>query len=742
MMLRCRTRILSLGMGAFLLGAVLVTGATALETWQRISKGGFAAGYNPFQYAPNTLCVFKGKLYTATGGEWGPGGGQVWQYDGSRWTVVMKPDPAATPRIMALTALAALGDHLYAAAYTNGGTCEVLRTRGTGAAPYAWAKVSGPNNLGLKGTYFIPAMISAGGSLYAGTSSSQGGRIWRFDGKTWTQIIGQGPSSSPTGPGFGTKENSVIASLALSPSGELLAGTYRYKGGEVWREASSGWVRMNVPGFGNKKGNFTVSVLAYLGSVLYAMTENSQSGCQVLKYLGPGPEDWKSVHIGGFGDPKNDLIWSATVFGSPARLYLNVHNYETGVRIIRTDGKTWQAVSAPGFGRGDRLPISGGLAVHQGLLYAGAGGDAGTSVYATPGGSKVPFVWKLKNEPGFSTNNNFMAGAAAFFRGALYVGTYSARGCEVWRRASGAWKRVATGGFGDADNYAVVSMAADGSFLYAGTYNWQRGCAVWRYDGTAWTKVSKNGFGDSRTSEASSMIVFGGSLIVGTSSYDTLGKVWRFDGPGPANWTKLNVNGFGVSHTAGVVALAVFNDQLYAGTYDTNDPCRVWRYDGPGPADWTAVSLEGVSEKSVHGVYQLAVYKGGLYAGLWNAKMSGAEIWKYSGSGLAWTRASKNGFGDSKNLISASMLVHNGLLYVGTSNSRTGGEIWAYDGHDWTQVNKNGFDITFNGRISALASDGTSLFAGTENDEKGCEVWTNGPAGGAAVEERDDDRQD
>lgn len=734
MMPRSRSRILSLGMGAFLLGAVLVAGATALETWQRIAKGGFAAGYTPFQYVPNTLCVFKDKLYTATGGEWGPGDGQVWQYDGSRWAVVMKPDPSAAHRILAVTAMATLGDYLYAAAYTYGGGCEVWRTRGTGAIPYTWVKVSGPRNLGLKGTYEIPVLIAAGKKLYAGTYGSQGGRIWCYDGTAWTAVVGQGPSSSPTGPGFGNKENTAIRSLAVSPSGSLLAGTGRNKGCEVWRETASGWSRMNVPGFGAKRGNTSVRVLAYFGSSLYAMTENSQSGCQVQKYLGPGPEDWKSVHVGGFGDPKNDMIWSAAEFGTPTRLYLTVHNYLTGLRIIRTDGKTWQAVSAPGFGRGARLTIPGGLAVYDGNLYAAAGGDAGISIFATAGGSKVPFTWKLKNEPGFSTNNNFDASAAAFFRGALYVGTSNGRGGEVWRRASGAWKRVATGGFGNADNYAVTALASDGSFLYAGTLNWQRGCEVWRYNGTTWTKISKNGFGDSRTSEVIAMAVFGGRVVVGTSSYDTLGKVWRFDGPGPANWTKMNVNGFGVSHTVAVTALVVFDDQLYAGTYDSNDPCRVWRYDGPGPADWTAVSPEGVSEKSVHAVYHLAVYKGGLYAGLWNAQMTGAEIWKYSGSGLTWTRASKNGFGDRKNSSTASMLVHNGFLYVGTSNVQTGGEIWAYDGHEWTQVNKNGFDITFNARISALASDGTSLFAGTANTEKGCEVWTNGPAGAGRVE--------
>ena len=582
-------------------------------------------------------------------------------------------------------------------------------------------------------------MVVTGGSLYLGTRSGQGGGIWRFTGSAWTQVIGQGPSSSPTGPGFGNKENVAITSLAVSPAGEIIAGTGRSKGCEVWRNTSSGWVRLNAPGFGNKKHNTEVSALAYLGNALFAMTENYENGCQVLKYLGPGPADWKTVHAGGFGDPQNERVKAAVVFGTPARLYLNVNNYSSGAKIFRTDGKTWQAASAPGFGKSNALSSAGGLAVHNGLLYAGAGGEVGGSVYATPGGSKLPHAWTLKNEPGFTKNDNNSAAAAAVYQGVLYVGTANGRGCEVWRRGPGNWKRVAVGGFGDDANYAVTCMAADNAFLYAGTYNWRTGCEIWRYNGTSWTMASKPGFGDSRTPEVASMIFYEGRLIVGTSSYDTLGKVWRFDGPGPANWTKMNVTGFGVSHTVDVASFAVFEGKLYAGTYNANDPCRVWRYDGPGPTDWTLVSEEGFGEDSIHGASGLAVYKGALYATAYNARMTGAEVWKYAGSGASWTKASKNGFGDYKNSSPASMLVHAGRLYVGTSNGSTGGEIWAFDGQAWIQVNKNGFDITFNSAISALASDGTSLFAGTDNIEKGCEVWVSGAAGGATGEEREDD---
>ena len=739
MTLRFRSRSLESVAGTLLIWALLVPSALTADSWQRIGRGGLAASYNPFQYSPDTFCIFKGKLYTATSGGWELG--QIWCYDGTQWTMVYK-SANKTSFVMEITALGVLGDYLYAGMVTNQGDCQVWRTRGTGAAPYAWAKVSGPNNVGAKSNSQVSAMVASGGQLYLGTQGWKGGEIWRFNGTAWTQIVGQGPSSSPTGPGFGNKENYVVASLTASPSGEIIAGTYRYKGCEVWRNASSGWIRMNLPGFGNKKPNVKVGALAYLGNALFAMTENHENGCQVLKYLGPDPEDWKTVHAGGFGDPGNHEVRTAVTFGTPTRLYLNVDNDTSGARIFRTDGKTWQAASAPGFGEADALSTGGGLAVHNGLLYAGVGGEAGGSVFATPGGSKIPHNWTLKNEPGFAKNNNYAVASAAFFRGRLYVGLASGRGGEVWRQEAAGWKKISGGGFGQARNIAVTCLAADNAYLYAGTTNSDGGCEIWRYNGAVWTKVSKPGFGDSRTHEASAMVFFEGRLFVGTSSYDTRGKVWRFDGPGPANWTKMNENGFGVSTTVGVVSLAVFEGRLYAGTNNSNDPCLVWRYDGPEPADWTPVSEEGFGEDSIQGAYELAVFKGSLYAGLWNARMTGCEIWKYSGSGTNWVKAGKDGFGDQNNASPASMLVHAGRLYVGTWNGRTGGEIWAFDGVNWTQVNKNGFDITFNRSITALASDGTSLFAGTENMEKGCEVWTNGMAGGNLGAARDDDKKD
>ena len=89
----------------------------------------------------------------------------------------------------------------------NNGTCEVWRTRGTDAPPYQCTKVSGSANIGKSGTYEVPSMTVIKGLLYVGARSYLGCQIWTYNGSAWNQIVGQGPSGSPTGPGFGNKEN-------------------------------------------------------------------------------------------------------------------------------------------------------------------------------------------------------------------------------------------------------------------------------------------------------------------------------------------------------------------------------------------------------------------------------------------------------------------------------------------------------------------------------------------------------
>ena len=710
----------------FFLAVIALSSVATAEgalTWSRIGKGGLAGSFNNVQPSVVSSCEFKGHLYFGTGGFW-ERGGQVWRYDGKSLVLVHKPKPG-TYYLNSAHFLAVLGDYLYAGLNSNHSTCELWRTKGGGAAPYAWTKVSGAANLEKGGIYRLTSMTAAKGALYLGAYGSGGGLVWKYDGSAWSQIVGQGSGGTPTGPGFGSQKNSSVSSLAASASGDLYAGTENYYGAEVWRMSGSTWAKVNKPGFGTAK-NSRVSFLTFFNKSLCAGTYNYEKGCQVWRFVGPGPSNWKAVGLNGLGDPKNRDASAAAVFGNPGQLHILTYNYNKGAQVLRTNGKKWEKANTPGFGLGEQNYDGASLAVFGGKLYAGLGSDFGGRVYATGGGSKLPFAWSQVGDTGFSRNGNEGVTAAAFYGGKLYVGTESQLGCEIWRYESRGWTRVATAGFGNPYNSEVLSMAVTNLGLHVGTQNGITGAEVWRFNGKAWSLANTGGFGDEDTTEASAMFVQGGKLYVGTSSYEKKGQVWRCDGPGPGQWTQVNTNGFGVSHTVEVSSLTSFNNKLYAGTYDSNDPCRVWRFDGPGPSQWTPVSEEGFGDTGNHYVQQLAVYKGSLYAGVWNAKMTGCEIWRYSGSGTSWTKVNQSGFGTKDNNTPESMIVFGNLLYVATANGASGGQVWAYDGSSWTKDGKNGLGTAFNWAIHALVSDGHNLYAGTGNGWNGGEVWTTG----------------
>jgi len=702
-------------------------------TWNRIGKGGLDGPYNYLQSSPEVTCLFKGKLYFGTGGGWS-WGGQIWRYDGHEWVVVHKPKPG-NPHISGVTTLAVLGDYLYAGMSLNNATCEVWRTDGTGKPPYRWTKISAAANVSQQYTYSVNSMAVVNGYLYCGTwNSFKGCQVWKYSGSSWTQVVGQGPAGSPTGPGFGNKENYAALSMTSSAGGELYVGTARYSGGEVWRLNKAGWAKLNKPGFGTSK-NYYINVLIFFNNSLYAGTRNDDKGCQVWKYVGPSPSNWKAIGLNGMGDPNNKSVQSAAVFGNPGYLYFitenresggETENGESGCQVLRTNGKKWEKANTYGFGQGSVNAYGRTVSVFDGKLYAGLGSEFGARIYATSGGAKLPFAWSQVNDNGFSKNDNEEILSSAFYGGKLYIGTFNGLGCEVWRYEGNGWTQIASGGFGDPYNDRAMSMAVTNLGLHVGTRNGKTGTEIWRYNGSKWTQANKDGFGDASSAKAGAMFVNFGKLYVGTQSYDTKGKVWRCDGPGVSQWTKVNNNGFGVSHTVGVSCFAVFNNKLYAGTYDSNDPCRVWRYDGPGAGDWTAVSEDGFGVKSNHCVHQLAVYKGALYAGVWNAMMTGCEVWRYSGSGTGWSKVNASGFGTKDNNSPMSMVVFSNLLYVGTSNSASGGQIWAYDGSVWSKENKNGFGTSNNWSVNTLLNDGKNLYGGTANDETGCEVWTTG----------------
>ena len=700
----------TLAAAAVVLSLALNCGPALAEEWQRIGSGGLAPDFNPVQGTVPAMSVYDSALYAGTSSQGSPS--EVWRYDGSEWSMVGRPG-FGNRRNTEIASMHVYKGKLYAGTF-NGEGCEVWRYDGSG-----WGKVSSSSDIGKAGNIGASSMAAGtDGWLYVGTYNySAGCEVWRYSGSAWQLCVGPG---KPSGAGFGNALNRGAPSMAASTGGTVYVGTENLNGCEVWGGTGTSWSKVSGAGLGIVN-NRAVRTLTFFNARLYAGTENN-NGCQVRRY--DGGTTWAQVNTNGFGSAANSRANCSTVFGSPSRLYVGVDNTGTGCQVWRYEGGiSWAQVNTSGFGSATQKLVHS-MAVFGGRLHAGAKGEQGSVIYSTAGGASVPHAWTLVSTPGFTTNGNESAGALAVFKGTLYAGTDSMKGCQVRRFDGVAWTQVGLDGFGNPDNYGVSSMAATASHLYVGVNNGTTGAEVWRYDGSGWTRINTDGFGDATTKDVPALVVFDSKIYAGTESYNSYGRVWRYDGG--TTWTKVNTDGFGSSKNVGVESLAVFDSHLYAGTFSSNDPCTVWRYNGG--TSWTQVSALGFGKASTTEVDSMVSYGGSLYASSFNRQMTGAEVWRYNG-GASWSQANVNGFGDGDTCWPYQMLVSNGSLYVSTGNNVTGGQIWSNDGSAWKKACMDGMGNVDNSGIVSLASDGTRLFAGTENWWGGCEVWASEPPG-------------
>jgi len=311
----------------------------------------------------------------------------------------------------------------------------------------------------------------------------------------------------------------------------------------------------------------------------------------------------------------------------------------------------------------------------------------------------------------------------------LYAGTlHWLSGCEVWHYDGSDWTRVATRGFGDANNDGVASMAVFNSELYVGTMNWVSGCEIWRYDGTDWTRVQSGGLGSGDNHSVSSMAVFGGRLYAGLENHQGGCQVWRSaDG---STWNRVATGGFGDDSNYDAFSMEVHDSMLYVGTHNTVTGCEIWSSaDG---ATYNQANDDGFSDWHNGTASSLRSFKGKLFAGTWNNE-TGCQVWRLDGPNPAdWTQLGGGGFGNKHNVDASSMTAFDSSLHVGTYNHDAGCEIWrSADGNSFQQVNIGGFGDTNNLDASSMATYGSNLFVGTMDLERGCEVWRTAGLGGS-----------
>ena len=364
------------------------------------------------------------------------------------------------------------------------------------------ASAAGTINLeatdGLANANSVQAWSSAvfQSKLYIGTVNiADGPEIHCYEGNFWEILVG---ASAPEPAGFGDPAAAAMACMAVYDN-YLYVGTGTIMGScEVWRWDGATWTAVvgggsAVPaGFGGS--NPDAMSMAVYGGELYLATRNELTGVEIWRYDGT---DWtqsvgnlpEASIAAGFGDTDNDTAFNLCTYRE--NLYAGTFNPVSGCEVWAFDGSAWtqsvgnlpSALIASGFGNTDNFFVPD-MQEYEGKLYVGTQNDVnGCEVWSF---DTVNWTQEVGAEPsatigpGFGDAANTAARCMHVYDSRLFVGTNRVGGCEVWAFDDAGWNQEVGGGvaadytgpgFGDAANQAAVSMATFGNRMYIGTSN-------------------------------------------------------------------------------------------------------------------------------------------------------------------------------------------------------------------------------------------------------------------------------
>lgn len=347
---------------------------------------------------------------------------------------------------------------------------------------------------------------------------------------------------------------------------------------------------------------------------------------------------------------------------------------------------------------------------------AGAQVAAGTYRYATLEAADLQ-PGEQVNEDGFGDAANSVVSTLEVLGGQLYAGTWNNSGAQVWRTGEGrnwsqftpAWPPTKT---------AVLESQVFGAHLYLGTDD-EGGGELWRTDGTTWEQVATGGFGNGNNWGIDVLAVYSDVLYAVAANNDSGPEIWQSATGDTGSWSAFHIPELGGAG-ASINALEVFDGHLYAGG-SKDGLAQLWRTDG---VTWTRIFSDGLALGNTH-VSAMAGFNGNLYIGLRNVTMGG-EVWR-SSDGLHWIRVFAGGLGNPDNGRPYGLIVTGDYLYAVLSNTFSGAEVWrTANGNTWRRTNSGGWGDT--GNTFADYNDKAAtvfrfdLYIGTINDNGG-EVW-------------------
>jgi len=645
------------------------------------------------RYSVNAIIGMGSHQYVGVGSV--AGEAEVWDWDGSSWTLIGGgPDSVhnswSAQTYEGVLSLATDGTNIYAGlGSTPAGDGEVWKWNGL-----TWSKIGGDSaNSGW--TNYSEAVLTLdyfGGNLYAGIgSSANDAEVWKWNGLTWSKIGGDSANS-------GWTTNYEVVGALTDDGTSLYAGLGTTAGdAEVWKWNGSTWLQIGGDSVNSSWDTTieTVRSLRYFGGKLYAGLGDSAGDADVWMWNG---STWSQIG----GDGANSS-WAAATYEQVTSFTYDGTNLYAGLGTGNGDGEVW---------------------MWNGSTWSQIGGDGTNNSWITSWGDSV--------------NTLFWDGTK------LFAGTYDSAGIgwvHTWNGSS--WAMIGGNNVNESWGYyglaAVQVMQTVGDYLYAGLGNVAGSAEVWKWNGSSWAMIGGQGINNSWApntyEQVMSMASYGGHLFVGlgttASATENDAEVWEWNG---SVWSQVGGDGaksswtFTASHYGEVESMAADDNFLYAGLGLGSNDGEVWRYDGDNWEKIGGDSLHSGWTNYIENVYSLALYNGKLIAGLGRSTGDG-EIWQWDGS--MWSKIGGDAAGGSWGATAyqsiESLVTYGSDLYAGLGNVTGSATLWKYDGSVWTEV--GGDDI--NGswttgtyeKIKTLVVFDGALFVGLGNSTGDGEVW-------------------
>jgi hypothetical protein len=344
------------------------------STWTQIG-GGYVNqswGFYGLQSAESSTTL-NGKLYVGTGVTTA-GNAQVWEYDGSTWTVIGGQGingSWAKYTYENVFALQNYNGELYAGIGTTANDGEVWKYDGS-----TWTQVGGDtlNNSWAAGFESVYSLSVYDGQLYAGLgASANDAEVWRYNGTTWAKVGGDSLNN-----GWTTNFDAVFSLTVYD--GQLYAGLgLTATEAEVWRWNGTTWAKVGGDGLSGSWNTVyeEIYIMRVYNGKLVVGLGNTTGEAEVWQYNGTS---WSQ--IGGdalndsWADGTYERVRAMTIYNG--ELYVGVGDTAGDGEVWRWNGATWIKIGGNSINSGwtNVVEYVSTLTDYRGKLYAGTGWSA------------------------------------------------------------------------------------------------------------------------------------------------------------------------------------------------------------------------------------------------------------------------------------------------------------------------------------------------------------------------------